>query len=107
MLSVMPGWALANLCKRGTNHFEANEGAAQTFSARLSTCPRRRSTPLVIRSMPSCRSGNPASAAAVSASPRARRWKSFVPSCSSSERICWLMAAGVTFSSTAARAKLR
>ncbi len=107
MRTSYSGCASRNRSSRGTSHLAPKDGATLTVTMPPRLAARIASAPSASRSKPSRSAGRAASPASVSRSARVRRRKSSLPQCSSSARTCWLIAAGVTCSSSAARLKLR
>lgn len=94
---------------RGSSHLAANAGLTVTVSTPPALPLRKRSSPTAKRSNPARISGKACSATSVVTSrarPLVLRTNSGLPSQSSSVRTNWPTAAGVTFSSCAAREKL-
>lgn len=92
---------------RGRSQPTAKVPTAPTVRISRMRSPRKRSTAVAMRSKLSRRTGRRVSPSGVIISPRGRRLNSAVPSCSSNPLTWWLTAACVTFSSMAARVKLR
>src|SRR3990167_1654506 len=105
--SSISGWAAWKSSIRGISHLEAKPGAML-----IDTCLRRggsrsRAEASISRSNPSRSRGTEDRPRSVSCRPRASRTNKGPPTMSSSKRICWLTAPGVTDSSSAAREKFR
>ncbi|MNR23482.1 hypothetical protein D3C85_1405040 [compost metagenome] len=103
----MSGWAAWKSSMRGISHFEAKDGATLIATVRFNGGSRRMAEASISRSNPSRSRGVAARPSSVSCNPRASRVNSGPPMISSSRRICWLTAPGVTDSSSAVREKLR
>ena len=106
MRTSISGWRSIKVCKRGSNHRAANDGATATSSRFGSTDWRNASTALANCSNPRSRPGNKLAPCGESAKPLAKRRNRAMPSSSSNAFTWWLTAAGVTCSSAAAFLKL-
>ncbi len=92
---------------RGTSHFAASDGEVVTISFGRPSTARSRCTARPMVPSPSATARDRISPAAVRRTTRLERSNSRTARSSSSSRMAWLTAAGVTFSSAAALVKLR
>jgi hypothetical protein len=106
ILRSISGCCAWNLGSRGSSHLEANEGATLIVNVRSPKGVILRLTARDNISKPAWTSGSIRAPASESETDRLVRSNSLAPSSSSSARICWLMAPGVTCSSSAALLKL-
>jgi hypothetical protein len=101
-----PGWAARQSGSRGTSQRWAKALVAVTRSGRRSSASRTAETAAAKASKPARSTGKRRSPASVNARGRGRRRNSATAQASSSSRIWWLTAVGVTPSSAAAALKL-